>query len=256
MKKLLENVRVVLCETTHPGNIGAAARGMKTMGLEDLVLVNPRTFPSAEATARASGADDVLTRAKVVQSLDAALTDCHWVYGTSARMRSLEKRQLDARTAATEIFEKVQSESCQVAIVYGTERSGLTNEQMARCQTLLHIPTNPEYASLNLGSAVQLLAYEIRMAFIAASSEPSLPQQELPPVATREAIQGVFGHLQNVLEDVGFLQSKQQETMLLRLRSMLDRANLAEHEVHIVRGALGRVDKLVDQVADNKKPGA
>ena len=151
-------VRIVLVGTSHPGNIGASARAMKTMGLNDLTLVAPSDFPSAVATARASGADDVLARARVVNSLDNAIASCGFVVGASARLRSLPWPVVDPRAGAESIWEHV--EQTPVAIVFGPEHSGLTNEDMSRCHQLIHIPANPEYSSLNIAMAVQVLCYE------------------------------------------------------------------------------------------------
>ena len=155
-------VRIVLVETSHPGNIGAAARAMKTMGLDELVLVAPRDFPSADATARASGADDVLARARVVDSLGDAIADCGFVAGASARLRKLSWPVADPRAGAAALCEHARH--TKVAIVFGPEHSGLTNEDLGRCNQVVHIPANPAYSSLNVAMAVQVLCYELRMA--------------------------------------------------------------------------------------------
>jgi TrmH family RNA methyltransferase len=155
-------VRIVLVGTTHPGNIGAAARAMKTMGLSDLVLVAPRRFPDDEATARASHAGDILERARVVNDLESAIADCGFVVAATARLRGMRWPIADPRQVAVSIWS--QTEVAQTALVFGPERSGLTNEDLARCQLLVHIPTNPDYGSLNLAMAVQVLCYELRMA--------------------------------------------------------------------------------------------
>ena len=155
-------VRIVLVETSHPGNIGAAARAMKTMGLDELVLVAPRDFPSADATARASGADDVLARAGVVDSLGDAIADCGFVAGASARLRKLSWPVVDPRAGAAALCEHARH--TKVAIVFGPEHSGLTNEDLGRCNQVVHIPANPAYSSLNVAMAVQVLCYELRMA--------------------------------------------------------------------------------------------
>ena len=155
-------VRIVLVETSHPGNIGASARAMKTMGLDELILVAPRDFPSAEATARASGADDVLARARVVDSLADAIADCGFVAGASARLRRLSWPVADPRRGAATLWKQALDTS--VAMVFGSERSGLTNEDLGRCNQVVHIPANPAYGSLNVAMAVQVLCYELRMA--------------------------------------------------------------------------------------------
>ena len=155
-------IRIVLVETSHPGNIGASARAMKTMGFDDLVLVAPQEFPCAEATARASGADDVLSRARVVESLSEAIADCGFIVGASARSRSLPWPTVDPRTCARTVVTEAADNT--VAIVLGPEHSGLTNEDLGVCQQLVQIPANPDYSSLNLAMAVQVLCYELRMA--------------------------------------------------------------------------------------------
>ncbi|MFT5175946.1 MAG: TrmH family RNA methyltransferase, partial [Gammaproteobacteria bacterium] len=177
-------VRVVLVGTTHPGNIGAAARAMKTMGLNELVLVRPRHFPHADATARASGADDLLTTARVVDTLAEAVESCPYVVGTSARPRHLRWPEVDAREFATTVT--AQHATAAVAVVFGRENSGLSNEELDCCQAVLRLPANPAYSSLNLAAAVQLVAYELRMAAVyrQRSSAPDVePLEALQVVA-------------------------------------------------------------------------
>ncbi|MDX1444168.1 MAG: RNA methyltransferase, partial [Gammaproteobacteria bacterium] len=191
-------IRIVLVGTTHPGNIGAAARAMKVMGLSQLHLVAPRRFPDQEATDRASGADDVLAAATVHESLDQAVADCHVVIGTSARLRSVQWAQLDPREAG----EQVARESARgpVALVFGREKSGLSNEELDHCTHLVTIPANPEYSSLNLGAAVQVLAYETRMALLAmGAAENAARQGEDYPPASQEDMERLYHHLRNVL---------------------------------------------------------
>ena len=161
--KTLDNIRFVLVGTTHPGNIGAAARAMKTMGLSNLHLVTPKIYPSAEATARASGADDVLAKAIVHDNLDSALVGCQQVYGMSARLRHLPVPVVNPREAVERIQQT--SDESQIAIVFGREHSGLSNEELDRCQHLVNIPANSDYSSLNLAAAVQVIAYEFKMSF-------------------------------------------------------------------------------------------
>ena len=155
-------VRIVLVDTSHPGNIGAAARAMKTMGLAELALVRPKYFPSDEATARAAGADDVLAAAKVYGDVPSAIADCGWVVGASARLRTVALPVLDPRESAAEIWRRLPAN--RVAVLMGPEQSGLTNDDIARCRQLVHIPANPEFSSLNLAMALQVLCYELRMA--------------------------------------------------------------------------------------------
>ena len=230
-------VRIVLVETSHPGNIGAIARAMKTMNLDDLVLVSPKDFPSAEATARASGADDVLSQVRVVDSLSEAVADCGFVVGASARFRSLPWPAIDPRGAAKEMWSKIAH--TQVAAVFGPEHSGLTNEDMAYCQKLVHIPANPDYSSLNIAMAVQILCYELRMASIDFESflRDEAPASE-NPLANAQELEGFHQHLEDLLADVGFLNPDHPKQLKLRLRRIFHRASLDRNEVNILRGVL------------------
>lgn len=242
----LSNVRIVMVQTTHPGNIGAAARAMKNMGLSDLVLVSPKDFPSDEANARASGADDILAAARVVDQLEDALSDRELVIGASARLRSITWPQVDPRTGA----EKVVSSGLRTAILLGREHAGLTNEEMERCHFLLHIPSNPEYTSLNVAAALQVIAYELFMRALA-----DLPVQDIPAaerLATGEVMESFYGHLQAVLEEVQFLHpTKHEESILRRLRRIFNRTALEEQEVHLLRGILTRVQRQLKSAAPN-----
>ena len=230
-------VRIVLVETSHPGNIGASARAMKTMGLGELTLVSPRGFPSAEATARASGADDVLAAARVVGSLGTAIADCGFVVGTSARLRRLPWPVVDPRAAAEAI--RAEAGRTPVAVVFGPEHSGLTNEDLARCRQLIHIPANPDYGSLNLAMAVQILCYELRMAYLAppplAAEDASVREA---PLANAQEVEGFHRHLETVLSDAGFLNPDHPRQLRLRLRRIFHRARLDRNEINILRGML------------------
>ena len=226
------NIRVVMLETSHPGNIGAAARAMKNMALEQLYLVNPLRFPDAEATARASGADNVLAAANVCTSLDEAVADCSLVIGASARLRSIEWPQVDARDCGL----KVVSEACEdrkVAILFGREHSGLTNEELDRCHYLMHIPTNAEYSSLNVAAAIQVVCYEIQMALLQAA--PSVIDE--PEVAEAQKMEAYFAHLQKTMLDIGFLDDGNVKLMR-RLRRLFNRARPSETELDILHGML------------------
>lgn len=232
---MLSQIRIVLIETSHPGNIGAVARAMKNMCLDNLVLVNPKEFPSTEADARASGAQDLLQRARVVDSLEQAVADCHMVVGTSARQRSTVWEVLEPRACAAQAFAAAHAHP--VALVFGRESSGLSNEELDRCSHLLHIPANPDYSSLNIAMAAQVLCYELRMLDLAGGvSAVQAPATALP--ASLEQMEGMFAHLQQALHDIGFLQSGREGKIMQRLRRLLYRAAPDEREVNILRGIL------------------
>ncbi len=228
----MPQIRIVLVETSHPGNIGAAARAMKNMELYELALVRPACFPHAEATARAAGADDVLARARRYESLAAAVADCHLVIGTSARQRAIQWPLLTPRQCAARVV--AEPAPHRVAIVFGRERSGLTNEELDRCQFGLHIPCNPEYSSLNLAAAVQVVAYEL---FLAREEAAPAPAGEW--AATHAELESFYRHLEQALNDIGFLHSrKQAPSIMRRLRRLFGRARLEKKEVDILRGIL------------------
>jgi TrmH family RNA methyltransferase len=236
---MLTNIRIVLVETSHPGNIGAAARAMKNMCLERLYLVNPDRFPHAEASARAAGADDLLAAARVCATLEEALTGCHWVIGTSARSRTIAWPLLNPRECgARAVAEAGQGE---VALVFGRERSGLTNEELDHCQYLVHIPSNPDFSSLNLGQAVQVLCYEVynhHLALTETTPEPAAGRRKGWPPATLETMEGFFVHLEQTLEDIGFVGDRSAVKLMRRLRSFFNRARPDQKELEILRGIL------------------
>ena len=238
-------IRFVLVETSHPGNIGAVARAMKNMALDDLVLVNPLRFPDPEATARASGADDLLARARVVGSVPEALDGCSLVYATTSRERDTYYRVVTAREAAQRLVAEAQPREGlerppAVAVLFGTERTGLTNEQLRSAHGLLRIPANPAYASLNLGMAAQLIAYEL---FVARSAtEPVAPPLRDAPLASPADMERMFVHLQQVMNEVEFRDRTQSGTHLMqRIRRFMNRAELDGNEVNILRGILTAV---------------
>ena len=230
----LARIRIVLINTTHPGNIGAAARAMKVMGLRQLHLVTPKIYPHADATARASGADDVLQHAKVHGSLDGALGGCSLVLGTSARLRSLPMPQMDVRKAAESALGEPGGRD--IAILFGRERHGLTNEEMQRCQYLVNIPANPEYSSLNLAQAVQIMSYELRVAAMGVA-DISLPPLDWDPVDDHQ-MELLFEHLEQTLLDIRFLNPKQPKKLMMRLRRLFKRARPDQNEINILRGIL------------------
>ncbi len=232
-----DNVRIVLVEPTHPGNIGATARAMKNMGLERLMLVNPLRFPHAEATARAAGADDILYRAQVVDGFADSLDGCHIVVGASARHRGLSAPELDPRQCAAKVAE--YSPDAEVALVFGRESSGLTNDETDRCNFLVHIPTNPEHGSLNLAAAVLVIAYELRMHLLTVSPTATPGDQPIP--APAEEMARFYEHLEQVLLATGFLNPANPRHLMRRLRRLFNRAQTDQNEVNILRGMLSSV---------------
>ena len=227
-------IRIVLVGTTHPGNIGAAARAMRTMGLDRLTLVAPREFPSEEATARAAGADEVLANARVCATLDEALAECRFAIGASARLRGLSWSTLSPREAAPRLL--AESRDGEAAVVFGRESSGLSNDELAACHALLHIPTDPDFSSLNLAMAVQVVAYELRLALLAGEAK-ALPERA-DPLATVEDLERFYVHLERTLVDAGFLNPANPRHLMLRLRRLFSRALPEEKEVRILRGIL------------------
>jgi TrmH family RNA methyltransferase len=235
-------VRIVLVETSHPGNVGAVARAMKTMGLSDLALVAPKAFPHADATARAAGADDLLATARIAPDLDGAIADCHYVVGASARTRSNRWPILDPRSAGKAIVARLPGERC--AIVMGPEQSGLTNRDLARCHALVNIPAAPDYSSLNIAMAVQVLCYELRMSMLARESSGPLSQpahHEAPP-ATAEEIEGFQRQLERALVTSGFLHPSHPTELKRKLRRLFMRAGLDQKEINILRGAIASLE--------------
>ncbi len=241
----LANVRVVLINTTHPGNIGAAARAMKVMGLSSLHLVTPKEYPSAQATAMASGADDLLAAAVVHESLDAALKGCRLVLGTSARLRALSQPQLDARAAAARAV--AEADRHPVALLFGRERSGLTNEEMQRCHYLVHIHANETYSSLNLAQAVQVLAYELRLAALEqVAAGTVLDPLDYEPVDDAQMAY-FFGRLEETLLNIGFLNPDQPKRLMARLRRLFQRARPDQNEINILHGILTSAEEAAQE---------
>lgn len=234
----LAQLRIVLVQTSHPGNIGAAARAMKTMGLDQLWLVRPDHFPHADATAMASGAEDLLEKARVVDSLDEALAGCRVAIGTSARSRSLAWPELSPDECANTAL--AAAEHGPAALVFGRERTGLTNAELDRCSHVVTIDANPEYSSLNLAAAVQLLSYEIRKAARAGGAAGSENEQREPesPPASRDELERLFIHFEAVLWERDFLDRNNPQHLMRRLRRLFNRAGLDYNEVQILRGIL------------------
>ncbi len=249
----LDGIRVVMVQTTHPGNIGAAARAMKTMGLSQLVLVAPSHFPHAEATALASGAADILARARVVATLDEALADVALAVATSGRSRHLPWPHVDARTGAQRMLQ--ESLRHPVALVFGREDRGLTNEELQSCHLHIGIPSDPDYGVLNVAAAVQVLAYELRMAWLQSQDQSAAGGRQMPlwqvpwdeELATHAEVEQFFRHFEQVLARVGFLSVQNPRPMLLRLRRMFLRIRPDRLEHNLLRGLLKDVEKALSK---------
>jgi tRNA/rRNA methyltransferase len=232
-EQAFNNIRIVLCQTSHPGNIGSTARAMKTMGLSRLYLVNPKYFPDGQAKSLAVNATDVLDAAVVVASLDDAIADCQFVIGVSGKERSLSQQVMTVREAAYEV-RSIASQQ-QIALVFGTEMSGLTNAEADRCQVLATIPANPEYTSLNLAQAVQIMCYEVRMAI----TEGKLHYDEKPvELASQDDLERFYTHLEEVLTQIGYINPRAPKKLFERLRRLYARTRLEKEEVNLLRGIL------------------
>jgi tRNA (cytidine32/uridine32-2'-O)-methyltransferase len=246
----LSGVRMVLVRTSHPGNIGSAARAMKTMGLSDLALVDPAAFPDPQANALAAGADDLLDAAHCHADSVAAAADCHWVVGATARLRSVELPPLTPREFAAATLTQLAA-GRRVAVLFGNERTGLTNDELQRCHAAVHIPTDADFGSLNLAQAVQVLAYELRVAALAA--EPAAaPTIETTPPADAKEMEAFFGHLERALEAIDFFKGRPSDTLMRRLRRIFLRAEPTLREVMTLRGILADAERMA-QLAGRKK---
>jgi tRNA/rRNA methyltransferase len=227
---LLDNVRVILSHTTHPGNIGAAARAMKTMGLSQLYLVNPRYFPDPQAEAMAAGADDILRKAVVCGTLDEALQGVVFTLGMSARVRDISQEVLAPREAMSLLLQQAQQ---PVALLFGTEMSGLSNDELSRCHLMVRIPVNPQFTSLNIAASVQLIAYELRL----AAQQDDFGAPEVMPAAA-EHVEGFFKQLEETLVEIEFLHGEHRDKLMRRLRRLYARTRLEQEEINILRGIL------------------
>jgi tRNA (cytidine32/uridine32-2'-O)-methyltransferase len=234
-------VRFVLVRASHPGNIGAAARAIRTMGFDRLVLVAPHKYPHAEATAMAAGADDVLENAVVVPTLAQAIADCGCVLGCTARRRGVSLPEIAPRDAAARVREAAATG--EVALVFGNERTGLENEELMRCHFAVHIPADPDYSSLNLAQAVQVLAYELRLAQLQAQPLDDAGPKSDPP-ATSEQMEYFFGHLFQMLDDIEFHKGRSPVTIQNRLRRLFQHAHLDQREVRILRGIFDDAQRM------------
>ena len=247
MTNAMHNLRIVLVGTQHPGNIGSAARAMKTMGLAGLHLVAPERFPDPEANTLAAGADDLLAAAPVHRDLDAALAGCHLVLGTSARRRHVPLPELSPREAAVQLVEAAARGP--VALLFGRERTGLENGELQRCHASVGIPTDPGFSSLNLAAAVQVLSYELRLAVLesAGGALPSgrpMPAVEPEPLATADELERYFVHLDQALHEIDFHKGKPPEMVMARLRRLYLRAGLDARELKILRGILSEAQRM------------
>ena len=243
----LRAIRIVLLRPTHPGNVGAVARAMKNMGLEQLYLVAPVDHSGPEARARAAGAEDVLARAIVCANLDEAIGDCHFIAGTTARSRYIEWPALDPSACAARLT--AESVRGPVALLFGQERTGLTNEELDRCHALVQIPASPDYPSLNLACAVQILAYEIYRTV--KSAEPLAAP--LDPPASQEEMERFYAHLEEVLLETEFLDPANPRFLLRRLRRLFNRAQPDRNEANILRGILTAVQQSRRKLDRNSK---
>jgi TrmH family RNA methyltransferase len=249
---MLNQIKIVLSQTTHPGNIGAIARAMKVMGLHHLRLVNPHCFPSQEASKRASHAADILHQATLFESIESAVSDCTLIVGSSIRQRSLSTRLVTPREL-TQIMIK-NSNRVPVALLFGTESSGLTNEELSLCHYQVYIPTNPVYSSLNLAQAVQLICYEMRLAFESTPTIKERVSEKETPI-TREQLTHLLAHLKKTMTDVGYLKTHQKQ-IDQRLNRLFSRSDITESEYMILRGFFSSIEKTVNQKqTENKKDG-
>ena len=242
----LDSIRIVLIATSHPGNIGSAARAMKTMGLQRLYLVSPRSFPDRWANELAAGADDVLEHAVVTDSLTEALKGCKLVLATSARPREISLPGLTP-AAAAELIAEAHHET-EVAIVFGREHAGLTNDELLHCQYHLNIPSDPIFSSLNLAQAVQIVAYELRMKLLSPIADVEMRHDTL---ATAESVELFYTHLREVLVAIDFLKPSNPKKLLQRLRRMFNRTKLETMEVNILRGILTSVNDALKKIRKN-----
>ncbi|MBT3672644.1 MAG: tRNA (cytosine(32)/uridine(32)-2'-O)-methyltransferase TrmJ [Porticoccaceae bacterium] len=235
-------IRIVLVNTSHPGNIGGAARAMKNMGLAELYLVEPREYPAPRAVWRAAGARDVLANAKIVGSVDEAIKDCGLVIGTSARERRIPWPLINPRECGDKIWKEAKSH--QVALLFGREDRGLTNSELQKCHYHVHIPSNPDYSSLNLATAVQVLSYEIRMASLTRKNG-KLPEMNEwdQPLATADELELFHDHLASTMADLKFYDPDNPKQLLTRMRRLFNRTRMDKMEVSMLRGLLSAAQR-------------
>lgn len=248
---LLKRARVVLIHTTHPGNIGSVARAMKNMGLTDLYLVQPKRFPHERAYWRAASASDVIDNARVVETFDEAIADCGLVVGTSARGRRIPWPLVNPRVCAEQVYPELRQHP--VALVFGREDRGMTNEELQRCNLHVNIPANPEYSSLNLGMAVQVVLYELRMRHLAGELSDDEMQEWDVRRARADEVEYLFGHFEETLMEMGFLDPAAPKQLMTRLRRMFSRIRLDDMEVQMMRGILTSIQKWVNRARREEK---
>ena len=252
---LLSHVRIVMVNTTLPANIGSALRAMKTMGLCKLVLVSPKTYPHPDIDALAAGATDLIEQIEIVETLEDAIKDCHIVFGTSARSRTIPWPLLDARPAAQKSMKAVLQEQQEIAVIFGREDRGLTNEELALANFHVTIPVNTEYGVLNVAQAIQIICYEMRMAAtelmehqvddkatMKVTEDDAMEWDE--PLVTHEQMEQFYPHIQKMLEEIEFLDPKNPRLLPLRLRRLFGRIQLDRMEYHLLRGIFSRVQAL------------
>lgn len=235
---MLDQIRIVLVNTSHTGNMGSAARAMKTMGLTQLVLVDPQVLPDDNAMALAAGASDVLANARIVSTLDEAIADCGLVIGTSARSRTLSWPMLDPREAGEKAVE--EGVKHPVALVFGRERTGLTNDELQKCHYHVAIAANPEYSSLNLAMAVQTICYEVRMHWLRDQAPEVESEADYP---SADQLEGFYQHLEQTLLKTGFIADDHPGQVMSKLRRLFNRARPETVELNILRGILTSVQK-------------
>ncbi|APE30428.1 tRNA (cytosine(32)/uridine(32)-2'-O)-methyltransferase TrmJ [Halomonas aestuarii] len=246
---MLERIRIVLIGTSHPGNIGGTARAMHNMGLSDLALVAPRCEPlTADTVSRASGADHIVHGARTVETLEQAVTDCTLVVGASARSRTLPWPMITPRELGDRLPAELAAPDARVALVFGREDSGLTNAELQRCHAHVHIPTNPDFSSLNLAAAVQVLAYECRQAWLEPSAMEAPPSQ---PLASHEELEHYFEHLERALIAIGFHDPATPRQLMARLRRFTLRARPERMELNILRGILTATEQQAERRRDD-----
>src|SRR5690554_5760554 len=251
---MLDRIRIVLIGTSHPGNIGGVARAMHNMGLADLALVAPRCEPvTADSVSRASGADHLVHGARVVETLEQAVADCTLVVGASARSRTLPWPMIAPRALGARLPQELAGDGSRLALIFGREDSGLSNAELQRCHAHVHIPTNPDFSSLNLAAAVQLLAYECRLAALA--TQPMEPTDEAPgePLASHTELERYFEHLERTLIRIGFHDPALPRQLMARLRRFTLRARPERMELNILRGILTATEQCIHP-QERKKP--